>query len=278
MRRPNLTHIIETLFAKACWEVYDRPLGWFIGEVAATGWQATEIYLADRSESREEILRLHRESGLKLIAQISSTGRTPAEHLTSLQENYQHGLAYEPIAITCHTGRDIFSFEENQMLFEGALELSRREGVPLLHETHRGRALFTAPLCLAYLKAVPGLRLTADFSHLLCVHESNLADQSEAVDAIVAAADHIHARVGFCEGPQLADPRNPAYGDWVDLSVGFWTRIRERMAAESRGFMTVTPEFGPPLYAPLAGLTDQPTADPWQSNHWMREELNRRWS
>jgi thioredoxin reductase len=88
------------------------------------------------------------------------------------------------------------------------------------------RALFTAPLCHAYLQAVPGLRLTADFSHLLCVHESNLSDQPDAVEAIIAAADHIHARVGFCEGPQVSDPRNPnapntlEYGDQVSSRMG----------------------------------------------------------
>jgi hypothetical protein len=277
MRRHKLTHIIQTLFAKACWEVYDKPLNWFIQQTVSSGWTATEIYLKDRLESREEILRLHRESGLKLIAQISSTGTSPAEHLTSLQTNYHHALAYEPIAINCHTGRDIFTFDENRRLFEGALELSLREGVPLLHETHRGRALFTGPLCRAYLEAVPGLRLTADFSHLLCVHESNLSDQPETVDAIVAAADHIHARIGFCEGPQLSDPQNPAYSDWVDLSIGFWTRIRERMARDGREFMTVTPEFGPSLYAPLEATSRKPVADPWKSNHWMRDELRRRW-
>jgi hypothetical protein len=230
-----------------------------------------------RPESREEILRLHRDSGLKLIAQITSTGSTPEEHLASLRENYLHAIAYEPLFVTSHTGRDIFNFDENRMLFEGALELSLREGVPLLHETHRGRALFTGPLCRAYLEALPGLRLTADFSHLLCVHESNLSDQPETVDAIIAAADHIHARVGFSEGPQLSDPQNPAYSDWVDLSVGFWTRIRERMTAEGHDFMTVTPEFGPPIYAPLEARSGNPVADPWESNHWMREELRRRW-
>lgn len=277
MRRHKLTHNIQTLFAKACWEVYDKPLDWFIQQTVSAGWNATEIYLKARPESREEILRLHRESGLKLIAQISSTGTTPAEHLTSLQTNYHHALAYEPIAIVCQTGRDIFTFDENRRLFEGALELSLREGVPLLHETHRGRALFTGPLCRAYLEAVPGLRLTADFSHLLCVHESNLSDQTETVDAIVAAADHIHARIGFCEGPQLSDPQNPAYSDWVDLSIGFWTRIRERMARDGREFMTVTPEFGPSLYAPLEAASGKPIADPWKSNHWMRDELRRRW-
>ena len=84
-------------------------------------------------------------------------------------------------------------------------------------------------------------------------------------------------REGLNEGPQLSDPQNPAYRDWVDLSIGFWTRIRERMARDGREFMTLTPEFGPPLYAPLEATSSMPIADPWKSNHWMRDELRRRW-
>ena len=191
----------------------------FIGRVTDAGWNATEIYLADRPEPRPEILRLHRGAGLDLIAQIATHGKTPAEHLTSLRENYQNSLECEPIAVNCHTGKDCFSFEDNRRLLEAAVELSEKGGIPILHEIHRGRALFTAPLCRDFIGAVPGLRLTADFSHLFCVHESDLSDQPEAVEAIIAASDHIHARVGFAEGPQVSDPRNPGYQEWLETSV-----------------------------------------------------------
>lgn len=123
MRHRKASHTIKTLFAKACWEVYEKPLGWFIQQSVEAGWDATEIYLKYRPESREEILRLHRDSGLKLIAQISTTGSTPEEHLASLRENYLHAVAYEPLFVNCHTGRDIFNFDENRRLLEGALEL-----------------------------------------------------------------------------------------------------------------------------------------------------------
>lgn len=264
-------------FAKAAWEVYAQPLDWFVGQAADGGWEATEIYLAERPEPRPEILRLHRRAGLQLIAQIATRGETPVQHLVSLREHYQNALECEPVAVNCHTGKDFFSFDDNRRLFEAAVELSAKGGVPILHEIHRGRALFTAPLCRDFLEAVPGLRLTADFSHLFCVHESDLTNQPEAVNAIIAASDHIHARVGFDEGPQVGDPRNPAYQEWLDVSVYLWTRIRDRMAAEGKPHMTVTPEFGPPPYAPLDGITEHPIADPWETNHWMREELRRRW-
>ncbi len=268
---------MKTLFAKAAWEVYAQPLDWFIGQAADAGWEVTEIYLADRPEPYAEILRLHRGAGLQLIAQIFTQGVTPDQHLDSLIKNYQNALKCEPIAVNCHTGKDWFSFDDNRRLFEAATKLSEKEGVPIVHEIHRGRALFTAPLCLSFIKAIPELRLTADFSHLFCVHESDLTDQAEAVNAIIAASDHIHARVGFAEGPQVGDPRNPAYQEWLDISMNLWTRIRDRMAAEGRTSMTVTPEFGPPPYAPLDGLSGRPVADPWEINHWMRDELRRHW-
>ena len=71
MRRPINSY--QNLFAKACWEVYEKPLGSFIQQSVEAGWDATEIYLKDRPESREEILRLHRDPELKLIAQISGS-------------------------------------------------------------------------------------------------------------------------------------------------------------------------------------------------------------
>lgn len=266
---------MKIVFAKAAWEVYHWPMDHFIARVAETGWTATEIYLADRPEPRSEILRLHREAGLDLIAQIATTGATPSDHLASLHRNYQNALKCRPIAVNCHTGKDYFSFNDNRRLLEAAVELAAKEGVPIHQEIHRGRALFTATLCRDFIEAIPGLRLTADFSHLFCVHESDLSDQPEALNAIIAASDHIHARVGFAEGPQVADPRNPAYQEWLETSVNLWIRIRDRMVAEGKQQMTITPEFGPPPYAPLQGLTDQPVSDPGEVNHWMRDELRR---
>jgi sugar phosphate isomerase/epimerase len=268
---------LKLVFAKAAWELSHWPMEQFIARVTENGWDATEIYLANRPESQSEILRLHRDAGLDLIAQISTTGTTHAEHFASLREHYLNALECGSIAVNCQTGRDIFSFDDNRRLFEAAVELTEKEGIPIHHEIHRGRALFTGPLCRDFLEAIPGLRLTADVSHLFCVHESDLSDQPDAVDAIVAAADHVHARVGFAEGPQLADPRNSAYQEWVDASMNLWQRIRSRMESEGRETMTITPEFGPPPYAPLQGLTSEPVADPWEMNHWMRDEIRRRW-
>ena len=59
------------------------------------------------------------------------------------------------------------------------------------------------------------LRVTFDVSHWCNVHESLLADQQETVDMTLQRVDHIHARIGHPEGPQVNDPRAP---EWEECS------------------------------------------------------------
>jgi sugar phosphate isomerase/epimerase len=179
----------------------------------------------------------------------------------------------QPLFVNCHTGRDIFSQEDNVGLFRFGQALSAAHGVGLAHELHRGRALFSGPETKRYLEAIPDLRLTADFSHWFCVHESDLLDQPQNTAAAAAAAVHIHARVGFREGPQLAYPLSPAGRPWLDLHMALWARIIEARKAEARPYLTITPEYGPAPYMPTCSMDDQLVADPWAVNVWMKQHL-----
>jgi sugar phosphate isomerase/epimerase len=264
---------MKILYAKSSWETATLPLPAFLDRAARDGFDAAEIYLPSRPETGSELRRHCEAAGLRLILQIATLGRTPQEHRGSLESLYARAVEAEPLAVNSQTGRDYFSFGDSVGLFERGRALEEAHGVPLLHETHRGRALFTAPATAAFLAAVPGLRLTADLSHWFCVHESDLADQAEAVAAAVAAAHHIHARVGFAQGPQVGDPRGEAFSPWLELHLELWRRIVAARKKESRPFLTITPEFGPAPYMPLQPLTNEPVADAWEVNVWMRDRL-----
>ena len=175
--------------------------------------------------------------------------------------------------MNAQTGRDHFAFADSLRIFERGEALREAATVPLLHETHRGRALFSAPATAAFLAALPGLRLTADFSHWFCVHESDLADQPEAVASAVAASHHVHARIGFAEGPQVGDPRGEAFLPWLERHLELWRRIVAAREREGRPFLTLTPEFGPAPYMPLRPIENEPVADAWAVNVWMRDRL-----
>ncbi|MEX1117138.1 MAG: TIM barrel protein [Akkermansiaceae bacterium] len=265
---------MELIFAKTKWEAWDEPLPRFLERAAAAGFTATEIFIPSLTEAPEEITRAHAAAGLRLVAQIVTAGATPSEHARSLEERYLRAIACKPLLVDCHTGDDAFSFEENLALFAQALELERSHGVPLCHELHRGRALYNAPDTLRYLQALPTLRINADFSHWQVVHESDdLKKHSAAVDAVIARADHIHARVGFGEGPQIPDPRAPEWAEQLAINTDWWRRIVATRRREGRPFLTISPEFGPVPYMPTIPGENRPVADAWEINCWMRQYL-----
>lgn len=266
---------MKLLFTKANWELSHLSVSEFVARVAEAGFDGTEIYFPARSEAMSEIRAIHDAAGLKIVAHIATDGATPDEHLKSLEDRYLRAIETGPLFVNSHTGRDHFSFDDSRRIFEAGETLVAKHGVKLHHETHRGRALFCAPNTRAFLAAIPSLRLTADFSHWVCVHESDLSDQPEALAAAMAAVGHMHARVGFDEGPQISDPRNPAHAPWLALFTSWWKRILQLRRAEGREWFTVTPEFGPAPYMPLNGASTNPVGDAWEYNTWMLSYLRR---
>lgn len=266
---------MNIVFAKAKWEAWNDPLEPFLARAAADGFTATEIYLPSLSETPSEVAAAHRRHGLSLVAQFTTLGDTPAQHLRHLDDWFERALNYSPVAIDCHTGADWFSFEDNLRIFRRALELEKQGGIPFCHELHRGRALFNANDTLRYIRELPELQFTADFSHWQVVHESDrLERQTEAVAAVIARSRHIHARVGFGEGPQVSHPAAPEWSTQLEACLGWWRAIVAARRADATPLLTITPEFGPVPYMPVIPFENRPVADAWEVNHWMKDYLN----
>lgn len=157
--------------------------------------------------------------------------------------------------------------------FDHAAALADIHGVEVYHETHRSRALFCLPATMEILAARPKLKLVADFSHWCCVHETLLADQPERLERAMHNAHAIHGRIGFPEGPQIPDPRNPIWQPTMDVFLSWWKRIAELRRAEGCVMLPVTPEFGPAPYMTVLPHTHKPIADLWEVNCFMRDWL-----
>lgn len=265
---------MKLILGKSKWEMWDDPLEAFLERVVASGFEATEIYLGSLRESPAEIARLHASYGLRLIGQILTQGQTCQDHIKSLEKQFEFAAQCEVAFINSHTGRDIFSFEENFQLFELVTQRSKDSGIPFLVETHRGRPTYSAIETRKYLKALPELRLTADFSHWMVVHESGLEDQPANLELAISRADYIHARVGYSEGPQIPDPRAPEWKHAVERHIGLWQQIVNRHQAEGKEAVYITPEFGPPAYMHTAPFSNQPIGDVWEQNVYMKELLS----
>jgi len=253
--------------------MWDDPLEVFLERVRASGFEASEIYLGSLHESPAEITRLHTSYKLQLIGQILTQGQSYQDHMKSLESQFEFASQCQVAFINSHAGRDIFSFAENVQIFQRIAQLSRGSGIPILIETHRGRPTYSAIETRKYLEAVPELRLTADFSHWMVVHESDLADQRANIELAITRADYIHARVGYAEGPQIPDPRAPEWGHAVTTHLQLWQQIIDQHKRNGKESLYITPEFGPPAYMHTVPFTNQPVGDVWEQNVYMKDLL-----
>jgi sugar phosphate isomerase/epimerase len=268
--------MMELVFCKSKWEMWHDPLEAFLDRTAAHGFDATELYLATVSESPGVIERLHNDRGLAMIGQILTEGSTAAEHIDSLDRYADVALEAGASLVNLHAGRDIFSFSDNLRIFEAVIDMGNRMGVPFVVETHRGRPTYSAVETRRYLEALPELRLTADFSHWMVVHESDLSDQDSNIQLAIERSLHIHARVGYAEGPQVPDPRAPEWNGHVDRHIDLWRRILKVRQLDGMDRVTITPEFGPPDYMHTIPFTGEPVADTWDVNVFMQQLLRER--
>ncbi len=253
------------------WGSEHIPWETFIPLVKSCGYDGIEYGIA-RDTSHEEldkVWNLAVTRGLKIIPHHYDTV-TPefSKHQEQFEAWFELVSPYDAEKINAQTGRDIFDFTANEKLIRFTEHYWQSKNINVVHETHRQRSLFTAHVANNYLQTIPSLRLTLDISHWVCVAESFLADQQEAVNLAIQRTDHIHARVGFPEGPQVNDPRAPEWAHALNMHLNWWRAVARRMTSEG-GVLTITPEFGPAPYMPCLPYSGTPCADQWEINLYM---------
>jgi sugar phosphate isomerase/epimerase len=264
---------MRLLFTKSKWEAPQLTLDTFLDRVVADGFDGSELHLIGQSEPAARIRHAHAERGLLCIAQVTSAGNTPDEHLADLLRQLDTAAEVGAVRVNAHAGCDVFPFNENLRILSSAINLGRKLRLPLCFETHRGRPTFSGPGTRQLLEALPDLRLTADFSHWMCVHESTLEDQGDTLALAQSRSDHLHARIGFPQGPQVAQPFAPEWAGLRERYLALWRPILAQRRAEGRDWFAITPEAGPAGYMPVLPFTRQPLADAWEVNVAMRDWL-----
>lgn len=199
--------------------------------------------------------------GLGGVAMVFTEGTTVADHVRSFREQLAAAAALRPLLVVAHSGRDAWDAADGAAFFADALAAGEDAGVPVAHETHRGRLLYAPWAAARYLDRFPALRLCADFSHWVCVAERLLDDQADTLAEAARRTLHVHARVGHAEGPQVADPRAPEAAAPLAAHERWWDAVWDAQEAAGRAVSTLTPEFGPPPYLPTLPYTGAPVAD-----------------
>jgi hypothetical protein len=236
-----------------------------IARVAEAGYNGFELWPSQWEISRQELMKLAHDAGLKLI--VGAPIATQAE----LEPTLKSLAEYEPTCINLHSGRDNMTRDEGCAFFEEAVRIAAGLPVPIGHETHRGRILYTPWETAFYLRQFPELRITADYSHWVNVCERLPEDEAAALALANEHAIHIHGRVGYEEGPQVPDPFAPEYAPHLAWHEQQWEQIRQNHAERGEEILTFTPEYGPPNYLHTLPHTNVPVADLWQVCLWAAE-------
>lgn len=247
--------------------------------VRAAGFDGIEASLTDIGGSQAEQLAFGKAAqaeGLELILSAYSSwvnyegvyeAKPVSAHVSTMLKELEsladlNGSLPLPLRlVNAHSGSDAWSEAEACEYF-GALAQASDAGLggalpPVAHETHRGRYLCCPFATARLLGRVPSLRLTADLSHWVLKTERLLDAPEEArlLGACIApAVDHLHARLGAPQLPQLSDPRDPRHALAAARFYSFWAECwsaREAAAVSGRAAVaTATVEYGPSEYGP----------------------------
>jgi len=234
---------------------------------------------------RQEFSRKLSDAGLQYVAEICTAGSyvperhaTVSQHLESFRRQAEASMQCDPLFITVIAGCDAWSISESVDFFGKAIETADQLKVTASFETHRSRSLFNPWVARDILKQLPEMRLTCDFSHWCVVCERLIDTEPDVLALCAERAYHVHARVGYDQGPQVPHPAAPEYQKVVEAHERWWLQIWQSQHRRGLLLSTMTPEFGPDGYLQCQPFTGKPVADLLSINHWMAERQRDRFS
>ena len=258
---------------------FEGTLAEYITKVKQEGYDGIETWWPMDEKELNELAELLDKHNLRAGFLCGAQDINYTEHFNFFKKMVDAAATnklIKPLYINCHSGRDYFSYDQNKSFIDHTIALSKKTGIKILHETHRSRIMYSAPAGRNYFDKIKDLRITFDVSHWCNVSESFLANQSETVKIAIERTDHIHARIGHPEGPQVNDPRAPEWKEAVDAHLAWWDRIVEIKKASGE-MLTILTEFGPADYMPTEPYTRKPLADQWAINVHMKDLLRKRY-
>lgn len=262
-------------------------IGWrtFAKQVKSDGFAGVEVFPLGDMAKNDDMVAILEDNNLSYILLHAEMQEGPCfdRYLDALERNLYTLLSYQnanakPRFIVSQTGREYHTRGQMEMCFELCDRIANESSIPIIHETHRNKWSYAAHVVKDYLLAFPQLKLALDISHWVCVSESFLEDQQEAVELAIKHAKHIHARVGHTQGPQVTDPRATENQVALNHHLNWWDKWVSYHKAVGNERLTITPEFGPYPYMPYIPNTTAPIGDQYEINCWMKRVLDKRYN
>jgi hypothetical protein len=237
------------------------------------------------AELRREFKSTLCHAGLEYIAEICTAGTyvpdrkaSVADHLDSFRWQAETAIECRPRFLTVIAGCDAWPLSASVEFFGAAMEFAEQLGITASFETHRSRSMFNPWITRDLLLALPGMQLTCDFSHWCCVCERLIDTEPDVLALCAERAHHVHARVGYDQGPQVPHPAAPEYRTALEAHERWWRMIWQVQEQRGVTVSTMTPEFGPDGYLQCAPFTQTPVADLDEINAWMAQRVRQQFT
>jgi hypothetical protein len=237
----------------------------------------------ESAAGRRRLAGLLAERGLGWIAEVTTglraggpddwwvpaPGLSVEDHLAELREGAERAADLGAWFVTTMCGYDAWSLAQNVDFFGRALEIERGAGIGVHFETHRCRSLFNPWITRDLLELFPAMTLTCDFSHWCVVAERLIDTEMDVLLLCAERAAHIHGRVGWAQGAQVPDPREPRFRRALEAHERWWDLLWAAQARRGLERSTMNIEWGPDGYTPLLPYTEMPMVDRWEIIRWM---------
>jgi sugar phosphate isomerase/epimerase len=237
------------------------------------------------AEARRDWRHQLADAGFDYLAEICTAGSyvperhaTPAQHLHSFRRQAAAAVECAPRFLTVIAGCDAWSTDQSVDFFGQAQAAATELGVTASFETHRSRSFFNPWITRDVLLQLPELRLTCDFSHWCVVCERLIDTEPEILELCASRAQHVHARVGYDQGPQVPHPAAALYRGALEAHERWWMQVWQSQLDRGWPITTLTPEFGPDGYLQSHPLTGVPVAELREVNTWMARRQRQRFA
>lgn len=225
----------------------------------------------------EQRLLLHeqlQEADLAFISNLATASDptvSPNQHLLDLRTAIECSLDLSPLLINACTGSDAWPLPLQIDFFEKILALESEYGIEIAVETSRGRPFFHPWITREIVHQLPELKLACNFAQWCCTTgRLVMEDDPRLLRDLARHGRHLHATVGFQDGPQVPDPRVPARADPLEKHLRWWETVWT--AQSHRGLETITMQPG------FQADNRFPQIDADEVNRWMARLLRARFA
>lgn len=249
----------------------------FLGMIKAAGYIGIEWYPYGENYDFQFVVDLLKKHDLQysIVMTVKNASSKFETYLIELKKQLKELSSIgkgvlAPLFISAQTGREYYEHEQIQQCLDICKEVAQESNIPIYQETHRNKWTYALHGLAPMLKVNPDLKLTLDVSHWICVSESYLEDQQVALKQAIAHAEHLHARIGYPQGPQISDPFSAYYSEAIKESWEVWKEWIRSQIQKGKEKITITTEFGPFPYLMPEGSIEKDFLKQWKHNLWMK--------